>query len=47
MWARPTASKQVFFLKENRVMGVQLNAVSGLHPARARMVFERAVFPDG
>jgi serine/threonine-protein kinase len=44
MWAPD--GKQLFFLKENRVMGVELNGVAGLHPAKARMLFERAVSPS-
>jgi Tol biopolymer transport system component len=43
LWA--PGGKQLFYVNGNHVMSVDLNAESGLHAARPRMVFERA--PSG
>ena len=40
MWAPD--GKQLFYLNGNRLMSVDLNAESGLHPTKPRVLFERA-----
>jgi eukaryotic-like serine/threonine-protein kinase len=44
MWAPD--GKQLFYLKGNRVMSVDLNGESALHPTKPRMLFEKAVSPS-
>ena len=44
MWAPD--GKQLFYLNGNRVMTVDLNAESGLHPTKPRTLFERALSPS-
>ena len=44
MWA--PGGKQLFYLKGDRVMSVDVNGESGLHPTKPRMLFERAVSPS-
>jgi eukaryotic-like serine/threonine-protein kinase len=44
MWA--PNGKQLFYLKGNHVMSVDLNGESGLRPSKPRMLFERAVSPS-
>jgi hypothetical protein len=44
MWAPD--GKQLFFLKGDRVMTVDVKGESGLHPTKPRILFERAVSPS-
>ena len=44
MWAPD--GKQLFYLKGNRLMSVDLNGESGMHATKPRVLFERAVSPS-
>ena len=44
MWA--PGGRQLFYLKGDRVMSVDVNGESGLHPTKPRLLFERAVSPS-